>query len=137
NTATEAQYSPFGGDGYPAIDQQTGKVFQAAGIPEGYPNQADGAPEELALNIGTPDAQGNLTFLDAPAAPGGGPDYSKLIPIAKGLPDSPDVLFTVASMDSARNLFVVWVLDSDTNHPSQRQVFVSGASAATGWTNWT
>src|SRR5438105_13689071 len=28
--ATESSYSPFGGDGYPAIDQVTGKVFQAA-----------------------------------------------------------------------------------------------------------
>src|SRR5438093_206626 len=29
--ATEATYSPFGPDGYPATDQQTGKVFHAAG----------------------------------------------------------------------------------------------------------
>src|SRR5439155_1132180 len=29
--ATSAIYSPFGPDGYPAIDQVTGKVFQAAG----------------------------------------------------------------------------------------------------------
>src|SRR5438270_11244748 len=28
--ASEMSYSPFGGDGYPAIDQVTGKVFQAA-----------------------------------------------------------------------------------------------------------
>jgi hypothetical protein len=130
-TATEAQYSPFGGDGYPAIDQQTGKVFQ----PAGFPN-ADGT-FDLRLNVGTPDAQGNLTFLDAPATPGGGPDYDKLIPIAKGLPDSPDVLFSVASMDTARNLFVAWVLDSSRTNPSQRQVFVSAAAASTGWTKWT
>src|SRR5207302_4869336 len=31
--ATEAQYSPFGADGYPAIDQQTGKVLEASGFP--------------------------------------------------------------------------------------------------------
>src|SRR2546430_15738948 len=36
----------------------------------------------LRLNIGTPNAAGNLTFLDAPVLPGGGPDYSKLIHVA-------------------------------------------------------
>ena len=39
-------------------------------------------------------------------------------------------------MDSARNLFVVWCLTSDKDHPSVRQVFVSAASAASGWKNW-
>src|SRR5436190_17672298 len=127
--ATETTYSPFGSDGYPAIDQQTGKVFQAAGLPNG-----DGT-YDLALNIGTPDAAGNLTFLDKPAVAGNGPDYSKLIHIADNLPGSPDELFTVASIDSARNLFVVWCVNSDV--PSERQVFVSAASAASGWKAWT
>ena len=89
------------------------------------------------LNIGTPNALGNLTFLDAPATPGGGPDYSKLIPIATGLTGSPDTLFTVVSMDSARNLFVVWNVSPNDHNPAKRQVFVSAASAASGWTNWT
>jgi hypothetical protein len=129
-TATEATYSPFGCDGYPALDQQTGKVFETAGFPN-----SDGT-YDLLLNVGTPDASGNLTFLDAPdATSGGGPDYSKLIHVADNLPGSPDILFTVASMDTARNLYVVWGVDSDT--PSQRQVFVSAASAASGWTQWT
>jgi hypothetical protein len=128
--ATESSYSPFGPDGYPAIDQQTGKVFQAAGFPNG-----DGT-YDLLLNIGTPDAQGNLTFLDAPTvSSGGGPDYSNLIHIADGLPGSPDTLFTVASMDTARNLFVAWAVSGNT--PAQDQVFVSAASAASGWTQWT
>src|SRR3954447_11276289 len=127
--ATEATYSPFGPDGYPAIDQQTGKVFQPAGLPHG-----DGT-YDLVLNVGTPDAAGNLTFLDKPAVAGAGPDYSKLIHIADNLPGSPDMLFSVASMDSARNLFVAWCVDSDT--PSQRQVFVSAANAASGWKSWT
>jgi hypothetical protein len=130
-TATEAVYSPFGADGYPAIDQETGKVFQTAGFPNG-----DGTYDFL-LNIGTPNAAGNLTFLDAPAAPGGGPDYSKLVHIADNLPGSPDVLFTVASMDTARNLFVVWAISPSSGSPGQRQVFVSAASAASGWTSWT
>jgi hypothetical protein len=108
--------APFGADGYPAIDQQTGKVFQAAG---------DG--NSLELNIGTPDASGNLTFLDATGGPG-------LIHIADGLAGSPDTLFSVLSMDSARNLFVVFAVDGT---PAQRQVYVSGASASTGWTTWT
>jgi hypothetical protein len=130
--ATEATYSPYGPDGYPAVDQQTGKVFQAAGFPNG-----DGT-FDLLLNIGTPDAQGDLTFLDAPtASSGGGPDYSNLIHIADGLPGSPDTLFTVVSMDSARNLYAVWALDASSSNPGQRQVFVSAASAASGWTAWT
>lgn len=107
----------FGPDGYPAIDQRTGKVFQAAGN-----------GNSLQLNIGTPDAAGNLTFRDAPGGPG-------LITIANNLAGSPDILFSVLSMDSARNLFVVF--GADTANPAQRQVFVSAASAASGWTNWT
>ncbi len=129
--ADETTYSPFGADGYPAIDQVTGKVFQAAGFPN------DDGTYNLLLNIGTPNAAGNLTFLDAPALPGGGPDYSKLIHVADNLPDSPDVLFTVASLDTARNLFVAWAVDAGPTNPQQRQVFVSAASAASGWSNWT
>lgn len=128
--ATEAVYSPFGPDGYPAIDQETGRVFQAAGFPN------SNGTYDLLLNIGTPDATGSLTFLDAPdASSGGGPDYSKLIHIADNLPGSPDTLFSVASMDSARNLFVVWCVSS--GKPAQDQVFVSAASAASGWRTWT
>src|SRR5204863_532701 len=51
-TSTEPTYSPFGGDGYPAIDQVTGKVFQTAGF------QNDDGTYDLLLNIGTPDAAG-------------------------------------------------------------------------------
>src|SRR5919201_2833176 len=111
--ATETTYSPFGPDGYPAIDQQTGKVLQTAGFPNG-----DGT-YDLLLNIGTPDASGNLTFLDAPTLPGGGPDYSKLVHIADNLPDSPDVLFSAASAASG---WTAWT-------PPVR---VSDASTATG-----
>ena len=49
NNATGA----FGPDGYPAIDQVTGKVFVASG-----------SGSDMYLNIGTPDATGNLHFLD-------------------------------------------------------------------------
>jgi hypothetical protein len=128
--ATEAAYSPFGPDGYPAIDQQTGKVFQPAGFPNG-----DGT-YDLLLNIGTPDATGSLTFLDAPTSSGGGPNYGNLIHIADNLPGSPDTLFSVASMDSARNLFVVWCVNSSSS-PALDQVFVSASSAASGWRAWT
>src|SRR5207245_5759063 len=48
-TGTGAVYTPFGPDGYPAIDQVTGKVFQAAGF-----QNSDGT-YSLLLNIGTPD----------------------------------------------------------------------------------
>src|SRR5207247_451560 len=88
----------------------------------------------IFLNIGTPDASGTLHFLDTNGA--GGHDLKKLIKIAYTA-TSPDTLFSVVSMDSARNLFVVWCLTSDAAHPSQRQVFVSAASAASGWESWT
>src|SRR5438876_543580 len=129
--ATEAIYSPFGPDGYPALDQQTGKVFQTAGYPNG-----DGS-YDLLLNIGTPDATGNLTFLDAPTTPGGGPNYANLIHVADNLPGSPDTLFTVASLDSARNLHIAWAVDPANGDPALRQVYVSAASAASGWRRWT
>jgi len=125
NRAAGSTYAPFGPDGYPAVDQQTGKVFQAAGL-----QNSDGTTYDLLLNVGTPDASGNLTFLDAPNG-----DTSKLIHVADKLPGDPDMLFVVSSMDSARNLYVAWGIDSDT--PSQRQIYVSGASAASGWKTWT
>src|SRR5437588_12458794 len=49
-----AIYSPFGGDGYPAIDQVTGKVFQAAGCDDktcGI-SKAKTAKPGLYMNIG-------------------------------------------------------------------------------------
>ena len=126
----QANYAPFGADGYPQLDQQTGKVFQAAGL--GNPN----GTSDLLLNIGTPDAQGNLTFLDAPtAASGGSGNTGNLIHIADNLPGSPDTLFTVLSFDSARNLYVVW--DISGSKPNQWQTFVAAASAASGWKKWT
>jgi hypothetical protein len=126
----QVNYAPFGADGYPQVDQQTGKVFQAAGL-----QNPDGT-FDLLLNIGTPDAQGNLTFLDAPTASSGGSgNTGNLIHIADNLPASPDTLFTVLSFDSARNLYVVW--DLSGSKPNQWQTFVSAASAASGWKNWT
>jgi hypothetical protein len=126
-----SNYSPFGADGYPAIDQVTGKVFQAAGKQD-----ADGKTYDVLLNIGTPNAAGQLTFLDNPALPLAGGDQSKLIHVADHLPGSPDVLFTVLSMDRARNLHIVYAVDADADHPGQRQVYVSAASPASGWRHW-
>ena len=125
-------YSPFGGDGYPAIDQVTGKVFQAAGCNAKLcGGTSSTVTPGLYLNIGTPDATGTLHFLDAT---GTGQDLTKLVKIADTVGD-PDVLFAVLSMDSARNLFAVWAVDNDS--PVLRQVFVSASSAASGWTAWT
>ncbi len=123
-----AVYSPFGPDGYPAIDQVTGKVFQAAGCTTSNGCTSTG----IFLNIGTPDATGTLHFLDAT---GTGQDLTKLIKIADTPTGSPDTLFSVLSIDSARNLILVWCISN--SNPSLRQVFVSAASAATGWTKWT
>ncbi len=120
-------YSPFGADGYPAIDQVTGNVFQAAGCTTGAGCTGNG----LFLNIGTPDSTGILHFLDATVT---GQDPTKLIKIAETPTGSPDTLFSVLSMDSARNLVVVWCISSSTS--ANRQVFVSAASAASGWKTW-
>jgi hypothetical protein len=129
---TGAIYSPFGADGYPAIDQVTGKVFQAAACDAKTCGTSTTATPGLYLNIGTPDATGTLHFLDAT---GTGQDLTKLVKIADTPNGSPDTLFSVLSMDSARNLEVVWNVSSA--NPAQRQVFVSASSAASGWTSWT
>jgi hypothetical protein len=124
-------YTPFGADGYPAIDQVTGKVFQAAGCDAKACGTSATATPGLYLNIGTPDQTGTLHFLDAT---GTGQDLTKLIKIAD-TSASPDELFSVLSMDSGRNLEVVWaVANSD---PALRQVWVSASSASSGWKTWT
>ena len=125
---TGVAYSPFGADGYPAIDQVSGKVFQAAGCTTGAGCPSNG----IYLNIGTPDSTGTLHFLDAT---GSGQDLTRLIKIADTPTGSPDTLFSVLSMDSARNLYVVWTISA--SNPAARQVFVSAASAASGWSSWT
>ncbi|MDQ6712096.1 MAG: hypothetical protein M3Z28_02765, partial [Candidatus Dormibacteraeota bacterium] len=129
---TGVVYSPFGADGYPAIDQVTGKVFQAAACDTKTCGTSSTAIPGLYLNIGTPDSTGTLHFLDAT---GTGQDLTKLIKIADTPTGGPDTLFSVLSMDSGRNLFVVWCISS--NNPADRQVFVSGASPTTNWTKWT
>ena len=125
-------YSPFGGDGYPAIDQVTGKVFQAAACDSHTCGTAATGVPGLYLNIGAPDATGMLHFLDDNGA--GGQDLTKLVHIAD-TQGNPDTLFSVLSMDSGRNLVVVYAVGN--NNPALRQVFVSAASAASGWTSWT
>ena len=141
-------YCPFGADGYPSIDQQTGKVFQAEyGSIAGQP--------VIQLNIGSPiNGAGDLCFLDhtlgtynpliadgCANAPSG-PNANKVITIATNNPALHDVVsdateaanFVVTSMDSGRNLWVVWV--NHATDPAQHQAWVSVASAASGWTNW-
>jgi len=130
--ASEMSYSPFGGDGYPAIDQVTGKVFQAAACDSHQCGTAATGVPGLYMNIGTPDASGNLTFLDDNGA--GGQDLTRLIKIADTT-GSPDTLFSVLSMDTGRNLVVAWTVSS--SDPTLRQTWVSASSAASGWTTWT
>lgn len=131
--ATEAMYSPFGGDGYPAIDQVTGKVFQAAACDSHTCGTATTGVPGLYMNVGTPDATGVLHFLDDNGA--GGQDLTRLVKIADTPNGSPDTLFSVLSMDSGRNLEVVWAVGS--SNAAQRQVYASAASAASNWTAWT
>src|SRR3989440_3403337 len=113
----------LGADGYPAIDQTTGKVFQAAGV-----GPAANGTFKLELNIGTPKADGTLSFLDDPGQPGP-------VTIADNLPGSPDTLFTVLSLDTGRNLHVAYAVN-DPAKPASDQAFVSVASAASGWRAW-
>ena len=118
-------YAPFGADGYPSIDQITGAVFQA-----------EYSGSRILLNIGTPNAAGDLTFLDAPDAAHPSGDPSKLITVATGVENTADdaANFVVTSMDAARNLYVAWVGKSTT--PALRQTYVSVGSAASGWRQW-
>jgi hypothetical protein len=125
-------YSPFGADGYPAIDQVTGNVFQAAACTARTCGTSATATPGLYLNIGTPDATGTLHFLDATPA---GQNLTKVVKIADTPNGSPDTLFSVLSMDTGRNLHVVWAVGS--SNPAQRQVFVSASSASSGWRTWT
>jgi hypothetical protein len=112
-----------GADGYPAIDQMTGKVFQAAGV-----GPASNGTFKLELNIGTPKPDGTLSFLDDPGQPGP-------VTIANDLPGSPDTLFTVLSIDKGRNLHVAYAVN-DPSKPARDQVYESVASAAGGWRTW-
>lgn len=132
-------YCPYGADGFPSIDQVTGKVFQAE---IGNLSSTDSTPA-MKLNIGTPvDADGgNLCFLDATVAStkcrvhatGVGADtpYNRLVTVAhNNMPGHPvpndggDVAnFTVSSMDSGRNLWVAWV--GKAADPSKRQTYVA------------
>ena len=121
----------FGADGYPSIDQLTGKVFQAEYDGRGG-SSCGTAGSNIFLNVGTPDATGQLTFLDDP----NGGSTANLIPVAHGVPDNTGEAanFMVSSIDAGRNLWVAWV--GRSCDPAQRQVWVSIASAASGWTNW-
>src|SRR5207244_4394094 len=66
-----------------------------------------------------------------------GQDLKKLVHTADTPTGSPDTLFSVLSMDSGRNLEVVWTVSPANNDPALRQTFVSASSAASGWTAWT
>jgi hypothetical protein len=134
-TPANSDNGNFGSDGYPAVDQLTGKVFEASGC---------GAANALCLNIGTPvDSSGDLCFLDDPTsitiagAPVSCPSSTGLITIASGLAGDPDLLFPVASMDTGRNLHVTFAVSGAVSGTTSTfQVFTTVASAATNWTQW-
>src|SRR5205807_9096007 len=99
-TPANSDNGNFGSDGYPAVDQVTGKVFEASGCGDGT---------SLCLNIGTPvDSAGDLCFLDDPASitiggtPVKCPATPGLITIVKGLAGDPDLLFPVARSEERR-----------------------------------
>jgi hypothetical protein len=120
----------FGCDGYPSVDQVTGKVFEASGC------TVSSSPA-LCLNIGTPDSTGNLCFLDDPAAVtiGGNaatcPKGPGLITAAGGLAGDPDLLFTVSSMDTGRNLHITYAVSPPSTDTTNKhyQVFTTVAPA--------
>ena len=136
----------FGCDGYPSVDQTTGDVLEAS----------DGGNNTVALNIGVPDASGNLCFLDDPAsitiggtthacAPGGGNALGhSLITVATGLAGSPSLLFIVSSIDTGRNLHLTYAVSGAvTGTTSTYQVFTTVAPAVDPlfpsdepWSHW-
>jgi hypothetical protein len=109
----------------PVIDEVTGQVF---GITTNFDARNDGAADGVGtntyLNIGRPDAAGNLTWLDQP-----GNDVSKLVPVLKGKTASH---IKTMGMDAARNLYLVYNLDLTGDYG----LYVTTASAATGWRHW-
>lgn len=105
----------YGADGYPSIDQTTGDVFE---------------PSNGSLNIGVPDATGNLCFLDDPstntACPGGGNSVGHALVNYAGTAGASDTLFAVSSMDTGRNLHITWTTSSN-------QIYTTVASWKTSW----
>ena len=109
---------------------ETGKVFQAPRC------RTPTAPSTCSSTSAPRTPRANLTFLDAPtASSGGAANTGNLIHIANNLPGDPATLFAVLSFDKARNLFAAW--DISGSKPGQWQTYVSVASAASGWRNWT
>ena len=121
-------YNPYGADGVPTIDQQTGKVFEASFA----------SADAVKLNIGTPiNPAGDLCFLD----PSGGPncpETSGLQTISVGRHNDSGAVasFMVSSMDMGRNLWVAWVDSSSNPAQDQTYVVVSPPGADNCWCNW-
>ena len=143
----------YGCDGYPSVDQVTGKVFEASGQGTDATGTHGCSANTLCLNIGTPvDSAGDLCFLDDNGSTTIGgttgtmvncPNGGGLITIKTGLVGDPALLFTVSSMDTGRNLHVTYAVngsvsstDGGITGTSTYQVFTTVASAATGWTKW-
>ena len=136
-------YCPFGADGYPAIDQQTGKVLQANYSTVMVNGNAVSA---IKLNVGTPhDAAGNLCFLDAPV---GSSCYEGTSPgpitVAMNDPALNDVVddrgdaanFVVSSIDAGRNLWVAWVNRSLDPKLAQTWVAVAPPGPTNTWSTF-
>jgi hypothetical protein len=135
-------YCPFGADGYPSIDQTTGKVFQANYSSVMVNGTAKAA---IQLNIGTPnDAAGNLCFLDHPAGACGDNAGPGPITIAVNNPALNDVVddrgdaanFVVSSIDSGRNLWVAWVNRAANPALAQTWVAVAPPGPNNTWSTW-
>jgi len=105
-------------NGVPVLDQHTGKFLGLTSNSTNTDPNANTAGKDLALAVGVPDAAGKLTF-----------HYNKL---ATGLPGSPETLFPVLTQDGARNLYAVWVDDSNY------KVYYAWAppGADNEWKNW-
>ncbi len=105
-------------DGNIVIDQHTGKMLALVNHSE------TGKPNGLALAVGTPDVDGDMTF-----------SYNV---VKAGLPLSPDLLFPVLAQDKNRTLYAAWIEDGNrsVSNSAAYHVFYSYATAASGWTNW-
>jgi hypothetical protein len=128
-TTADGGTTHFGTNAYIAIDQETGKVFEAT---------FNGA--QMQMNIGTPLPNGDLCFLDdtltshPPCPAGPGP-----VTVATNPTSGNGGLFVVMSIDSKRNLYVGWI-------GAGNQAFVAAAPpddtrighlCTDCWTNWT
>jgi hypothetical protein len=122
------------GDGYVFLDQLTGKVVQAIDFQD--PAVA-GAPDQAAVEVVTPGADGYMNKVDTPTVPG---PRRHIVATLQGA--STQAIFPVIAQDSQRNAYYVWVERPHDNSVPRTarswQVFYSWSPPGpnSDWNQW-